>query len=158
LLLSTNHTSAWNRNYCNRFPPPLSAAKNVENNYEITFRHCRTMSSCVRGWTARSHDVSHSASCCASAFGRRASHARVGRPRPDAILRTDRRVFVVVMTLPIAILISFFLAQGRRRWWWWWREFNRKILRGKPTRCRVIPGRPALLAWWGGPAPRELLC
>jgi len=27
------------------------------------------------------------------------------------------------------------------------RECNRKILRGKPTSCRVIPGRPALLGW-----------
>jgi len=33
------------------------------------------------------------------------------------------------------------------------REFNPKILRGKPTRCRVIPGRPALLAWRGRPSP-----
>ena len=33
------------------------------------------------------------------------------------------------------------------------REFNRKILRGKPTRCRVIPGRPALLGWRGRPRP-----
>jgi hypothetical protein len=33
------------------------------------------------------------------------------------------------------------------------REFNRKILRGKPTRCRVIPGRPALLDWRGRPRP-----
>ena len=32
-------------------------------------------------------------------------------------------------------------------------EFNRKILRGKPTRCRVIPGRPALLGWRGRPRP-----
>jgi hypothetical protein len=30
------------------------------------------------------------------------------------------------------------MARRRRR------EFNQKILRGKPTRCRVIPGRPAL--------------
>ena len=39
-------------------------------------------------------------------------------------------------------------SPGRRR-----REFNRKILRGKPTRCRVIPGRPALLGWRGRPRP-----
>jgi len=37
---------------------------------------------------------------------------------------------------------------GRRR-----REFNRKILRGKPIRCRVISGRPALLGWRGRPRP-----
>jgi hypothetical protein len=35
------------------------------------------------------------------------------------------------------------------------REFNRKILRGKPTRCRVIPGRPALLGWRGGGRPSK---
>jgi len=28
-----------------------------------------------------------------------------------------------------------------------------KILRGKPTRCRVIPGRPALLVWRGNTRP-----
>jgi len=36
-------------------------------------------------------------------------------------------------------------------------RFSSKILRGKPTRCRVIPGRPALLGGGGGPVPRELL-
>jgi hypothetical protein len=41
-------------------------------------------------------------------------------------------------------------ARGRRR-----REFNRKILGGKPTRCRVIPGRPALLGGGGGAVPQE---
>jgi len=41
----------------------------------------------------------------------------------------------------------------RLKGWWWRREFNRKILRGKPTRCRVIPGRPALLGWRGRPRP-----
>jgi len=33
------------------------------------------------------------------------------------------------------------------------REFRRTILRGKPTRCRVIPGRPELLGWRGSPRP-----
>jgi hypothetical protein len=33
------------------------------------------------------------------------------------------------------------------------RAFNQKILRGKPTRCRVIPGWPALLGWRPPPRP-----
>jgi len=37
------------------------------------------------------------------------------------------------------------------------REFNQRSFRGKPTRCRVVPGRPALLGWRGTPAPQGLL-
>ena len=44
---------------------------------------------------------------------------------------------------------SMFLAEEEER-------VESKILRGKPTRLRVIPGRPALLGWRGEPRPQEL--